>query len=259
MLEWILRGLGQGKVTTSYPQHPERAPQGFRGAVEVLEQGGESPSELAALCPTGAIVVDGAGRVSVDRGRCILCGACVEAAPDRFAFAARYETAARSRSALVVPESLEAEIEPLSRTLAEQARALGRSIHVRHIDCGSDGAEEWEIQALWNPYYDIQRLGFFLTAAPRHADILLVTGPVTRAMREPLERTWEVMPAPKALIAVGTDACSGGLSAAGALTAGGVDAVLAVDVYVPGSPPSPIAIMHALLLATGRLPAGVVA
>jgi Ni,Fe-hydrogenase III small subunit len=126
---------------------------------------------------------------------------------------------------------------------------------VRHIDCGSDGAEEWEIQALWNPYYDIQRLGFFLTAAPRHADILLVTGAVTSAMRLPLVRTWEVMPEPKALVAVGTDACSGGLSAAGTLTAGGVDEVLAVDVYVPGSPPAPIAIMHGLLLATGVLTA----
>ncbi len=97
--------------------------------------------------------------------------------------------------------------------MGEQARALRRSIHVRHIDCGSDGSEEWEIQALWNPYYDIQRLGFFLTAAPRHADVLLVTGPVTAAMRGPLQRTWEVMPEPKALVAVGTDACSGGLCA----------------------------------------------
>jgi Ni,Fe-hydrogenase III small subunit/ferredoxin len=259
MLEWILRGLSQGRITTSYPRRAEHAPPGYRGPIEVLEQRSKAPSELAALCPTGAIAVDGAGRLSVDRGRCILCGACVQAAPDRFAFASRYETAARSRSVLIVPDGAEGEVEPPSRTLAEQARALGRSIHVRHIDCGSDGAEEWEIQALWNPYYDIQRLGFFLTAAPRHADILLVTGPVTRAMREPLERTWEVMPAPKALIAVGTDACSAGLSAPGALTAGGVDAVLAVDVYVPGSPPSPIAIMHALLLATGRLPVEVAA
>jgi len=253
MLAWLARGLRQGAVTTAYPRRPEPAPRGYRGTVEVLAQRGRAPDELAALCPTGAIAVDGAGRVSVDRGRCILCGACVAAAPDRFAFAARHETAARSRAALVVPEGTDDELEPLSQTLAEQARALRRSIHVRHIDCGSDGAEEWEIQALWNPYYDIQRLGFFLTAAPRHADILLVTGPVTRAMREPLERTWEVMPAPKALIAVGTDACSGGLSGSGPLSAGGVDAVLPVDVYVAGSPPSPIAIMHALLLATGRL------
>jgi Ni,Fe-hydrogenase III small subunit len=130
---------------------------------------------------------------------------------------------------------------------------LRRSIHVRHIDCGSDGSEEWEIQALWNHYYDIQRLGFFLTNAPRHADILLVTGGVTAPMRSPLERTWNVMPEPKALVAVGTDACSGGLAADGGLVAGGVDRVLAVDVYIPGSPPAPIAIMHGLLLATGLL------
>jgi Ni,Fe-hydrogenase III small subunit len=148
---------------------------------------------------------------------------------------------------------------PRFSALTRQTRTLGRSVHVRHIDCGSDGSEEWEIQALWNPYYDIQRLGFFLTNAPRHADVLLVTGPVTAAMRAPLERTWAVMPEPKALIAVGTDACGGGLhqadreSAAGdEPTAGGVDRVLPVDVYVPGSPPAPIAILHGLLVATGR-------
>ncbi len=137
--------------------------------------------------------------------------------------------------------------------LSSDASGLRRSIHVRHIDCGSDGSEEWEIHALWNPHYDIQRLGFFLTNAPRHADVLLVTGPVTTPLREPLRRTWEVMPAPKALIAVGDDACGIGLHAdrAGGLTAGGVDGVLTVDVYVPGTPPPPIMIMQGLLLAAG--------
>jgi Ni,Fe-hydrogenase III small subunit/NAD-dependent dihydropyrimidine dehydrogenase PreA subunit len=254
MLQWIARGLGKGRITTAYPRREETPPPGFRGRIELLDAS-DAPAALEELCPTGAITVDAQRRLSVDRGRCILCGACVLAAPERFAFAAGYETAARTRSGLVVPEDREGPLEPIHETLAEQARALRRSIHVRHIDCGSDGSEEWEIQALWNPYYDIQRLGFFLTNAPRHADVLLVTGPVTRAMREPLERTWDVMPEPKALVAVGSDACSGGLSDAGELTAGGVDAVLPVDVYVPGSPPSPIAIMHGLLLATGLLQA----
>jgi Ni,Fe-hydrogenase III small subunit/ferredoxin len=252
MLEWIARGLRQGRATTRYPAHPEPAPAGFRGVVEVLDAT-RAPAELAELCPTGAIAVDGARRLSLDRARCILCGRCVLAAPDRFAFAARYQTAARSRRALVVGADGEATPEALGRTLGEQARALRRSIHVRHIDCGSDGSEEWEIQALWNPYYDIQRLGFFLTAAPRHADVLLVTGAVTAPMRGPLLRTWEVMPEPKVLVAVGTDACSGGLSIGGGLTAEGVGSLLGVDVFVPGSPPSPIAIMHGLLLATGLL------
>jgi len=253
MLEWILRGLGQGRITTRYPRRVEIAPPGYRGRVELLDAV-DAAHELEQLCPTGAITVDGQRRVTLDRGRCILCGSCVDAVPDRFAFGSRYQTAARARQSLSVSGQDEgASVEPTRRALGEQARALRRSIHVRHIDCGSDGSEEWEIQALWNPYYDIQRLGFFLTAAPRHADILLATGPVTSAMRAPLERTWQVMPEPKALVAVGTDACSGGLSAPGKLTAGGVDAVLPVDVYVPGSPPAPIAIMHGLLLAVGLL------
>ncbi|HTU79208.1 MAG TPA: ferredoxin [Solirubrobacteraceae bacterium] len=255
MLEWIPRGLSQGRVTTRYPRREEVAPRGYRGRIELLAGTGAGP-ELAELCPTGAITVEGEGRLALDRGRCILCGACVDAAPERFAFESRYQTAARSRRALVARDHDDGDPGPTRRALGEQARALRRSVHVRHIDCGSDGSEEWEIQALWNPYYDIQRLGYFLTAAPRHADVLLVTGPVTAAMRTPLLRTWEVMPEPKALVAVGTDACSGGLCSAGELTAGGVDAVLDVDVYVPGSPPAPIAIMHGLLLATGLLRAG---
>ena len=252
MLEWIARGLRQGRVTTRYPAREEPAPAGFRGVVEVLDAA-QAPSALAQLCPTGAIAVDVEQRLSLDRARCILCGDCVRRAPTRFAFAPRYQTAARSRRALVVPHEVEATTAALGRSLGDQARALRRSIHIRHIDCGSDGSEEWEIQALWNPYYDIQRLGFFLTAAPRHADVLLVTGAVTAPMRGPLQQTWQVMPEPKALVAVGTDACSGGLSIGSGLTAEGVGSLLEIDVYVPGSPPSPIAIMHGLLLAAGLL------
>jgi Ni,Fe-hydrogenase III small subunit len=249
MLEWIARGLAKRRITIRYPSLPERPAPGFVGQLKLLDET-DAPAELAAVCPTGAIEIEH-GRLRVDRGRCILCGECVRAAPERFAFAERYESAARSRAALFAGDQDGLRQATTTRVLGEQVGMLRRSIHVRHIDCGSDGAEEWEIQALWNPYYDIQRLGFFLTAAPRHADLLLVTGGVTAPMREPLERTWDVMPQPKALIAVGTDACSGGLAAAGQHIAGGVDRVLPVDVYIPGSPPAPIAILEGMLQAVG--------
>ncbi|HET7044312.1 MAG TPA: hypothetical protein VFI37_05630, partial [Gaiellaceae bacterium] len=137
------------------------------------------------------------------------------------------------------------------QTLGDQSRTLRRSLHIRHVDAGSDGAEEWEISALTNPYYDMQRLGLYFTVSPRHADILLVTGGVTPSMRAPLERAYEAMPRPKAVVAAGADACSGGFATSTGEVAGGVDQVLPVDVYVPGSPPSPIALLHGLLLAAG--------
>jgi Ni,Fe-hydrogenase III small subunit/ferredoxin len=252
MLAWIQRGLAKGRISTAYPRSAEFPPAGYHGPVAVLDTDRAEPA-LERLCPTGAIRVDDRGGLSLDRGRCIQCGECVRTAPARFAFAPRYETATRMRASLTVGGFESGDEQPARRVLAEQSRALGRSIHVRHIDTGSDGAEEWEIQALWSPHYDIQRLGFFLTSSPRHADLLLVTGGVTDPMRMPLQRTWEVMPEPKALVAVGTDACSGGLSAESSLIAGGVDAVLPVDVYVPGSPPAPIALLHGLLLAVGLL------
>lgn len=249
MLEWIARGLRIGVVTTRYPRRAEPAPPGFRGRIEVTQAGG-APQELEAVCPTGAIRVR-AGRVAVDRGSCVLCGACVAHDPRRFGFVADYETAVRRRGTLVVGDGGETSLEELRLTLGDRSRTLKRSIHIRHVDAGSDGGEEWEIAALTNPYYDVQRLGLYFTLSPRHADVLLVTGGVTGSMREPLLRAYEVMPEPKAVVAVGTDACSGGFAAAAAEVAGGVDRLLPVDVYVPGSPPAPIAILHGLLLAAG--------
>jgi Ni,Fe-hydrogenase III small subunit/ferredoxin len=252
MLQWIVRGLRVGKVTTAYPRRAEPPPDGFRGSVDLFD-GDAAPSDVADVCPTRAIRVS-AGKIVLDRSRCVLCGACVTAYPTRFRFRSAYETASRTRGRLIVGGVGEADVEPVRASLAEQARALRRSIHIRHVDAGSDGSEEWEIAALTNPYYDMQRLGLYFTSAPRHADVLLVTGSVTEPMCTPLERAYEVMPAPKVVVAAGTEACSGALARTDAPDrAAGVDSALPVDVYIPGSPPSPIALLHGLLLAVGLL------
>ena len=250
MLEWIWRGLRKGRVTSRYPAQPEHAPHLLRGRISVLDAGA-ADSGVGDICPTGAITVDEA-TVNVDRGRCILCGLCVERHPGRFGFHAVHETAGRRREALWVRERATAAEDGPAPALGSRVPALRRSIHIRHVDTGSDGSEEWEIAALTNPHYDMQRLGLFFTAAPRHADILLVTGVGTESMREPLLRTWETMPHPKAVVAVGTDACSGGL-AGQSVGASGVAGLVPVDVFVPGSPPTPVAILHGLLLAAGVL------
>ena len=140
----------------------------------------------------------------------------------------------------------------IQTSLLAKSRLFRRSLHIRHIDTGSDGAVESEIQALTNPYYDLNRLGFFFTPSPRHADIVLVTGAVTREMEIPLRRTLDLVPEPRAVVAAGTAACGGGLES-GARVLGGVDRVVPVDVWVPGDPPSPLSLLHALLLAVDRV------
>jgi Ni,Fe-hydrogenase III small subunit len=165
--------------------------------------------------------------------------------------------AALRRDQLIVPELPETgqAIEAARASLRERTAALRRSVHVRHVDAGSDGSEEWEIQALLGPVYDIHRLGIFITASPRHADVLLVTGAGAAGMAGPLRTTYDAMPDPKIVIAVGTDAVSGGLLAAAAAT-GGVGAAVPVDIWLAGSPPSPFGILNALLIAVGMLPGG---
>src|ERR1022692_4553225 len=128
------------------------------------------------------------------------------------------------------------------------ARSLGRSLAIREVDAGSCNGCELEIHALGNAFYDIERFGIRFVASPRHADLLMVTGPVTLNMREALERTYAATPAPKWVVAVGGCAIDGGLFAGGYACAGGVGAVLPVDLRIPGCPPSPTALLQGLLM-----------
>lgn len=255
-MPWAWRGLREGIVTTRYPARPDSYGRGFRGAVSLRQPAlPASGADPAQLCPTGAIAGEH-GALRVDRGRCILCGRCVEAMPELFAFDDSPEVAAGSRASLVVPagEETEEELARLRADLARRAAALRRSVHVRHVDAGSDGSEEWEVAALLNPVYDVQRLGIFFTATPRHADLLLVTGAGSVGMAEPLRATYEAMPRPRVVVAAGTDAASGGIVGPGYAVLGGVGEVVPVDVFVPGSPPSPFSLLHGILLAVGLLP-----
>jgi len=151
------------------------------------------------------------------------------------------------------PAADDPEFAALAASVREAAgRTLGRSLAIRHVDAGSCNACELEIHALNNAFYDIERFGFRFVASPRHADVLLVTGPVTLNMREALIRTYDATPAPKWVIASGACAADGGVFAGSYAVAGGVAAVLPVDLVIPGCPPSPAALMKGLLaLMTG--------
>jgi Ni,Fe-hydrogenase III small subunit len=137
--------------------------------------------------------------------------------------------------------------------LRERIRGrLGRSLHVRQVDAGSCNGCELEISATANPLYDLERFGVHLVASPRHADVLLVTGPVTRNMEIALRKTYDATPEPRIVVAVGACGCSGGIFGEATYAAvGGVDRVLPVDVYIPGCPPRPQAILNGLLVAMG--------
>ena len=129
---------------------------------------------------------------------------------------------------------------------------FGRSLHIRTVDTGSCAVCESEIRLLAAPHYDLHRLGFFFTPAPRHADLLLITGPAVRAFDDALQEVVAATPDPKATIAVG--ACAlGGIYAPDAFVHGAVDQIVPVDVYIPGCPPSPLALLQGLLVAVGRL------
>jgi len=257
-MPWAIRGLRNGILTTRYPRRPDPYADTFPARV-TLQPHVETTdtAALPELCPTGAITTDRDGLLVLDQGACILCGACVRTRPDLFAYQPGAETAALDRTALTVPRLAETDqaIAAVRDRLDVRVKALRRSVHIRHVDAGSDGAEEWEIQALLGPVYDIHRLGIFITASPRHADILLVTGAGSHGMAAPLRRTLDGMPNPTIVIAAGTDAISGGIIAPSYAVESGIGNLVPVDVWVPGSPPSPFSLLHAILLALGRLPA----
>ncbi len=254
-MAWIMKGLREGIVTTRYPHAPDGYGASWRASVTRVtgaprRAGDPRADDIVGNCPTQAISIEH-GEACVDRGKCILCGRCVTARPDLFRFDPSVEIASLERNHLVVgalPEN-DLNLEIVSSELAKRTKALRRSVHIRHVDSGSDGSDEWEVAALTNPIYDVARLGIFFTASPRHADLLLITGAGVEGMREALALTIEATPEPRVIMAAGVDAVSGGMIA----PEGGIGRLLPVDVWVPGSPPSPFSLLHGILIAVGIL------
>src|SRR4051795_10888014 len=146
------------------------------------------------------------------------------------------------------PAPDKAALAELAKSFKRAARArLGRSLSIRHVDAGSCNGCELEIHALNNAFYDLERLGLRFVASPRHADVLLVTGPVTKNMREALQRTYAATPDPKWVVAVGDCAVDGGLFSGSYAVVGGVSAVVPVDLHIPGCPPRPMQLLKGLL------------
>ena len=215
-------------------------------------------------------------RVTVDYGLCVFCGLCADASPDQaIRITPEFELASADRRKLVLTAKyrlnadhthqqliemwrgdgdLEAGVESIGQKAREQIhKLLRRSLAIRQVDAGSCNGCEVEIVALNNPVYDLERFGIHFVASPRHADMLLVTGPVTRNMELALLKTYQAMPEPRVVVAVGACGISGGIFGKNYASLGGVDNVVPVDVYVPGCPPRPQALLHGILLAVGRL------
>ncbi|MGN6097478.1 MAG: NADH-quinone oxidoreductase subunit NuoB [Bosea sp. (in: a-proteobacteria)] len=252
MALWTLFGLMRGKATTPWPS--EGGNDGQDGILGMPRYNPEACldgcEECAAICPTHAIEARENG-LAIDYGRCITCQLCTEVCPSgamepsgdwAFGVRERDDLIWSGRGARERPQP------------HGGPKAFKRSLHIRHVDAGSCNGCESELQALNNPFYNLHRLGIFFTASPRFADLLLVTGPVTSAMYEPLMAAYEAMAEPRWVMAVGTCAVSGGLSGGNYACGTGLDGVLPVDVYLPGCPPNPAAIIEALLMFLDRAP-----
>jgi len=234
---WFWNGLRRGIQTTSYPKAMELEAGVSPGRPLATSFTSSADAERAAAqCPVGAIVVRDR-LADVELGRCIHCQRCH--------FGARYPLDWNYDYEWTKASGGGHDFRPLPKPYRN-------SLHVIVVDAGDCGACLHEVKQLNNPLYNVHRLGIFFTPTPRAADVLLVVGPVSENMRVPLQKTYEAMPDPKRILAVGACAITGGVFGRTAMSAGGISSILPVDLEVPGDPPPPLAVLHGLLAVTGR-------
>jgi Ni,Fe-hydrogenase III small subunit len=242
MIDNIKILLRQGRQYIPDPTHAE-VPGPFRGIPEITPVPVDEKS-LASLCPTGAI---SAGPLSIDLGKCVFCGECARRFPAKIRFTKNYRMATNDRRSLVVADLVQ-EIGIHAELVRKQIRGFfNGSLKLRQICAGGDGSNELELNACGNVNFDMGRYGIEFVASPRHADGIVITGPITKGMAEPLQICYDAIPHPKIIVLAGTDAISGGPFADSQAVDRSFLDTYAVDLYVPGNPVHPLTFINGIL------------
>ena len=253
MLRIIRERLRQKYRTMSFPRgEPPALPDRFRGLPLLpLQPCADGCRECIDVCPTDALSLTESGRLQMDLGRCVFCGDCAAECPVKLiSFTRDYRLSVRKREHLVIGPK---ELQRADALAVELRRLLGRALRLRQVSAGGCSACEADANVLTTVGWDMGRFGIQFVASPRHADGLLVTGPVTLNMKAALVKTWEAVPDPKIVIASGACAISGGIYRNSPAVSNGVTDILPVDLFVPGCPPHPLTLLDGLLRLIGRI------
>jgi Ni,Fe-hydrogenase III small subunit/ferredoxin len=227
-----------------------KVPGIFRGR-PVISMAKVSGSELTDVCPVQAISIN---PVSIDLGKCTFCGECAKHFPDKIQFTTDYKIAVNERESLIIKEGDDkpVEINP-GKVRKEIHRLFRKSLKLRQVSAGGDNSCEWELNAANNVQFDMGRFGIEFVASPRHADGIVITGPITENMAEPLQICYDAVPDPKIIVLVGTDAISGGIFAESPAINRSFLEKYPIDLYIPGNPAHPLTIINGLLDLTRKI------